>query len=115
MKNTLLYKGYEGSIEYSREDNCLYGKVLGIDKRHLISYEGTSVDELKADFEAGIDDYLETCAQNGWKPAKPYNGTLNVRLTSALHAKVAQRSEELGISLNAFIKETLQEAMDNVQ
>mgnify|MGYP001003737412 CR=1 FL=1 len=111
MSNTLLYKGYEGSIEYSREDDCLYGKVLGIDKRQLITYEGSSIDELKADFEAGIDDYLETCHQHGWKPAKPYSGTLSVRLTPALHAKAAQRSEELGISLNAFIKQTLQEAI----
>lgn len=109
--NTLSYKGYDGSIEYSPEDNCLFGKVLGIDKRHLISYEGSSIDELKADFEAGIDDYLETCKENGWKPAKPYSGTLNVRLTPALHAKAVERATELGISLNAFIKQTLQKAM----
>ncbi len=65
MSNTLTYKRYEGSIEYSRDDDCLYGKVLGIDKRHLITYEGSSINELRADFEAGIDDYLETCRQHG--------------------------------------------------
>ncbi len=37
MKN-LEYKGYTGNIEYSKEDDLLYGKVLGI--RGLISYEG---------------------------------------------------------------------------
>ncbi len=59
MNNILSYKGYKGSIEFSREDNCLYGQVLGIDKRHLISYEGSSIDELKYDFEAGIDEFLK--------------------------------------------------------
>lgn len=109
--DTLEYKGYNGSIEYSREDDCLYGKVLGIDKRHLISYEGNTLEELKADFHAGIDDYLEMCEENGWKPAKPYSGTLNIRLTPQIHAKVVERSSEMGMSINAFIKETLQKAV----
>lgn len=26
----LKYKGYTGSVEYSEEDNCLFGKVLGM-------------------------------------------------------------------------------------
>jgi predicted HicB family RNase H-like nuclease len=34
----LNYKGYTGSIEYSREDDLFFGKVPGI--RSLISYEG---------------------------------------------------------------------------
>ena len=35
----LNYKGYTGSVEFSQEDNCLYGKVLGM-KKDCISYEG---------------------------------------------------------------------------
>jgi hypothetical protein len=26
----LEYKGYKGSVEYSKEDNCLFGKVQGM-------------------------------------------------------------------------------------
>ena len=26
----LKYKGYSGSVEYSEEDSCLFGKVLGL-------------------------------------------------------------------------------------
>jgi len=26
----LDYKGYKGSVEYSRDDNCLVGKVQGM-------------------------------------------------------------------------------------
>ena len=40
--NRLEYKGYYGSIEYSAEDSCLYGKVLGMPK-DLISYEGNTL------------------------------------------------------------------------
>ena len=53
---TLFFKGYHGSVEYSSEDNCLYGKVLGI--RSLLLYEGSSLDELQADFEDCINEYL---------------------------------------------------------
>lgn len=38
----LNYKGYTGSVEFSQEDNCLYGKVLGM-KKNCISYEGETV------------------------------------------------------------------------
>ena len=30
MKNTMEYKGYIGSVEFSEEDCILYGKVMGI-------------------------------------------------------------------------------------
>lgn len=53
----LKYKGYTGSVDYSEEDNCLYGKVLGISK-NMITYEGQDVNELRKDFEGAIDDYL---------------------------------------------------------
>ena len=28
MSNLLSYKNYNGTVEYSREDECLYGKVF---------------------------------------------------------------------------------------
>ena len=40
----LKYKGYTGSVEYSEEDNCLYGKVQGMSK-HAITYEGNDLGE----------------------------------------------------------------------
>ena len=50
----LEYKGYKGSVEYSKEDNCLFGKVQGMSK-DLIVYEGQTLEELRKDFEAGVD------------------------------------------------------------
>lgn len=60
--NTLEYKGYKGTIEI--EDDTLLGHVLGL-KNMIISYEGKNIDELKDDFQNGIDDYLENCRLNG--------------------------------------------------
>ena len=54
MNNTMEYKGYIGSVEFSAEDNILFGKVQGI--RSLISYEGKTVYELINDFHGAVDD-----------------------------------------------------------
>ena len=75
----LKYKGYTGSVEYSEEDKCLFGKVQGMAK-DSITYEGSTVEELTKDFEEAIDDYLALCEEKGIEPRKPYSGVLNVRL-----------------------------------
>ena len=56
--NTIQYKGYVGSVEFSEEDRIFYGKVMGA--RSLISYEGENEKELLNDFHAAVDDYLKT-------------------------------------------------------
>ncbi|WP_283112237.1 hypothetical protein [Lactobacillus gallinarum] len=55
-------QGYKGTIE--TEDDTLFGHVLGL-KNAIISYEGKNIDELRDDFQNGIDDYLENCRLNG--------------------------------------------------
>ena len=55
MNNTMEYKGYVGSVEFSEEDGLFYGKVMGI--RALISYEGSTAAELVNDFHGAVDDY----------------------------------------------------------
>lgn len=52
----LQYKGFTGSVEYSKDDDCLFGKVINIDG--LISYEGRTLTELRYDFEQSIEFYL---------------------------------------------------------
>lgn len=97
----LKYKGFIGTVEVVHEDNTLYGKVLGLDKGTLITYEGNIVSELK-------EDYIEHCKEHNLPLRKSFSGLFNVRLTPELHTKVADKSAQIGISLNAFVKETLQ-------
>jgi len=80
LNGFLEHKGYRGTIEYSLEDNLLFGKVIGI--RDLISYEGESLSKLQEDFAGAIDDYLIWCEQDGVEPAKPFNGCLGEILIS---------------------------------
>ena len=102
----LEYKGYKGSVEYSKEDNCLFGKVQGMSKA-LILYEGHTVDELRKDFEEGVDSYLEACRADGVEPAKPYSGRLNLRMSSELHSRVAAFVSSTGTTINDFINRAI--------
>jgi len=108
---TLKYKGYSGNVEYSQEDECLFGKVIGMNK-DVITYEGKTVDEIKADFEAGIDLYLESCTERGVKPQKPYTGMLNLRISSEVHSQLALKAQQTGRSINAIIRDALEKQLN---
>jgi len=106
----LRYKGYVGSVEYSEEEQSLYGKVLGL-RRDGIVYEGDSVTEIRKDFEDAIDHYLDSCAQRGVTPEKPYSGNFVLRMAPELHGQAAERAEELGESINDFINDAIRQAL----
>ena len=101
----LEYKGYTGSIEYSREDNLLYGKVLGI--RGLISYEGETGKSLEEDFREAVDTYLDDCKKEERTPEKPFKGSFNIRIPASLHQKAALLAMETKMSLNSFVAEAI--------
>jgi predicted HicB family RNase H-like nuclease len=101
----LEYKGYIGSIEYSREDRLLYGKVLGI--TGLISFEGTTGEELETDFREAVDSYFESCRNNKLPIEKPFKGSFNVRITTDLHQKAALLAMEEKTSLNGLVAEAI--------
>ena len=107
--NTLKYKGYIGSVAYSEPDKVFFGKIEGIDG--LVNYEGESVQELTAAFHEAVDDYLIFCDEHGWKPEKSYTGTFNVRISPDTHRDIANLAAEAGISINAFVKRALSEAV----
>ncbi len=109
MNNTMEYKGYVGSVEFSEEDTLFYGKVLGI--RALISYEGTNAAELVADFHGAVDDYLELCAQSGTEPEKAYKGSFNVRISPELHKRAVIAAMSHNMSLNSFVETSIQQAL----
>ena len=72
MSDLLSYKDYNGTVEYSDDDKCFYGKVVGI--KSLLSYEGVSVQELEKNFQSTIDEYLADCKERNVEPEQSYKG-----------------------------------------
>ena len=106
MNSIMKYKGYWAEIKYSDEDECFCGYIEGL-KDDCISFEGTTVKELKKDFKDAIEDYLETCKQINKMPEKHCKGSLNVRLGVELHNKAKIKSIEKHISINELIKDAV--------
>lgn len=109
-KETLLrHRSYSGSAEVSIEDDCLHGRVLHIDD--VITYEGQTVKDLARAFQAAVDEYLTHCAGIGKDPNKPYGGTLNVRLGSDRHRRLAEVGGSRGVNLNTAIVQAVDMAV----
>lgn len=108
---TLSYKGYTGSVEFDFEGNYLYGKVQGISD--LISFDGETPQEIKANFESMVDEYLEYCKQIGKNPDRSYSGTFNIRTTEEVHRKLCQRAAEEGVSLNKICELAFTNYLEN--
>jgi len=108
--NKLSYKGYNGTIEASIEDSCLHGKILFIDD--IITYEGNTVDDIKISFKQAVDHYLAYCKESGKAANKPFSGTFNVRVGQELHKKAAETAFHRGITLNEFVTQSIQAAIE---
>lgn len=94
----LKYKDYEGTAELDMARQVCRGKILFIDD--LVTYEAASPAELEREFEAAVDDYIDTCATLGREPQKPLRGQFNVRIPPTLHKAAALRALADNVSLN---------------
>ena len=108
MNNTIQYKGYCGSVEFSEEYGIFFGKVLGI--RSLISYEGQNAQELINDFHGAVDDYLELCKENEKEPETAFKGSFNIRISPELHKRIYIYATSHQMSMNRYIEETLEKS-----
>ena len=106
MKDVLQYKEFIGSVHYSAEDDCFFGKIEGIDD--LVTFEGRDVDELKRSFREAVDDYVELCRTARRPLQKSCKGSFNVRMPAELHQKAARKSALLGISLNQLVQRAVE-------
>jgi len=101
----LKYKDYEGTAELDMARGVCRGKVLFIDD--LVTYESAAPAGLQKEFEAAVDDYLETCVILGKEPLRPFRGLFNVRVTPAIHRSATLRAVADGVSLNDVVVRAL--------
>lgn len=107
----LKYKGYEGSTEIDMERGVCRGKILFIND--LVTYEAETPIKLKEEFEAAVDDYIETCNQLNRTPQKSLKGQFNVRILPELHRKAAMFAMGERLSLNEVVSRALTKYLDD--
>jgi predicted HicB family RNase H-like nuclease len=101
----MKYKGYIGHVSYDDKARIFHGEVLGL--KDVITFQGTTVEELEQAFHASIDDYLMWCKERGEEPEKAFSGSLRIRISPELHAKLAIEASLHNSSLNSIIIEKL--------
>ena len=111
MDNVLKYNDFIATVKYSEEDEAFIGRIEGIDS--VVSFEGQSVEELKSAFKEAVESYLDFCRRKGIvETQKSYTGVFNVRINSSLHKRAAIRAKQKGKTLNAFVKESIENSLE---
>lgn len=104
----MTYKGYYGVVQYDDEAKIFHGEV--INTRTVITFQGTTVDEIETAFKDSVDDYLDWCKERNKDPEKPFSGKFVLRLSPDLHRELNLKAKMSNTSLNSFIVQTLEKA-----
>jgi predicted HicB family RNase H-like nuclease len=99
------YKGYTGVFEFDPSIEAFQGRVVGL--QDVVTFQGTSLEELRREMAESLEDYLELCAEVGKEPERPYRGEFLVRTTPELHRAATIEAEAAGMSLNAWVEATI--------
>ncbi len=66
--NEMKYQGYSAKIEYDDMDKIFVGHIIGI--RGIVSFHGSTVEELESAFHEAVHHYLDVCEKIGQKPQR---------------------------------------------
>jgi len=104
----MTYQGYEANITFDEDAEIFHGEVINL--RDVITFQGSSVMELKQALQDSVEDYLEFCASRGEAPDKPFSGQFMVRVEPLLHRALVGAARKSGLSLNKWVATTLEKA-----
>ena len=107
--NTLSYKGFMGTVNFSEKDSIFFGKIEGIDG--LVNFEGESVSELINAFHEAVEEYIAYCTEEGLPLHKSYSGNLNIRIKPETHGRWALYAKQEGVSLNSLMSRSLDQVV----
>ncbi len=104
----MQYKDYTAQVEYDDAEGTFHGRVIGT--RDVITFAGTTVEELRAAFRDSVEEYVSFCARHGQPPEKPHSGLFMIHVGSDLHRRVSTAAAGAGVGLNDWITARLDAA-----
>lgn len=104
----MTYKKYTGTVTFDDEAEIFHGEVVGL--RDVVTFQGSSVSELKQAFRDSVDDYLAFCQERGEEPEKPVSGKFLIRIKPELHRRLIIEAAREGMSLNQLAEHRLEVA-----
>jgi predicted HicB family RNase H-like nuclease len=79
----MTHDGYVATIDLDEDAGLFHGEV--INTRDVLTFQGRTIDELKAAFADTLADYIDWCRGRGKEPERPYSGNFTVRISPELH------------------------------
>ena len=68
------YKGYIAEVEFDESVGRLHGRVINCGPCPIATFEATDVEGIRREFQISIDEYLDSCREDGVEPRKAYSG-----------------------------------------
>jgi predicted HicB family RNase H-like nuclease len=101
-----MYKGYEADVEFDGDAGIFHGEVVNT-PHDVITFQGTSVDELTSEFHRAVDDYLDWCASEGASPESPLPDEITLRVPPDVRRKLMLAAKRQAMSVEAYIAQSL--------
>lgn len=110
MKNTMIIDGYTAVIQYDPEIDLFRGEFIGLNGG--ADFYASDIASLKREGEISLRVFLEMCAEDGVDPRRAFSGKFNVRVSPMLHADLALAAAAEGKSLNQWVVDSLDRAVN---
>jgi predicted HicB family RNase H-like nuclease len=105
-QDLMKYKDFLGSVHYDDDDGRFVGRIEEIPD--LVTFQGSSVEELREAFQNAVDDYVALCEATNRPFRRSFKGSFNVRVAPGLHRDAYRCAIESGLSLNQFVRQAIE-------
>jgi predicted HicB family RNase H-like nuclease len=104
--STMTIDGFHAKIEYDADLDQFRGEILGLTGG--ADFYGKNPKELRAAFKKSLAVFLQVCREKGIEPRRSYSGKFNLRISPALHERLAIAAQAQGKSINLLAQEALE-------
>jgi predicted HicB family RNase H-like nuclease len=104
--STMTIDGFHAEIEYDADLDQFRGEILGLTGG--ADFYGKNPKELRAAFKKSLAVFLQVCREKGIEPRRSYSGKFNLRISPALHERLAIAAQAQGKSINLLAQEALE-------
>ncbi|MCY3946843.1 MAG: type II toxin-antitoxin system HicB family antitoxin [Anaerolineaceae bacterium] len=118
MKTTTLeHKGYVAVATFDDATGDYDGSVVNSGAYGIVVFEGLQRRDLQREFEISIDEYLNSCEEDGVEPLPPeplgefLSERLHLRLDETLLGRVQQAARDSDQSLDCWVAQALERSL----
>ncbi len=111
MMNIMEIEGYKAIINYDPLVDMFRGEFVGLNGG--ADFYATNIAELRNEGKVSLKVFMDMCKKEGINPHKQYSGKFNLRVPPELHAEIAAKAAAEGKSLNKFVTDMIDQAIQH--